>query len=419
MQNPKYSIIIPVRNGGKYLPTCVETITSQGFNDYELIISDDHSTDETCYFLNTIVHPNVTIVYPPEGLSMTEHWEWALSHAQGEWLIFVGQDDGLQLYFFQLAEILTPIALKTKVRTIMSSRANFFWPGCNDVYGNIAVGYYASNKIELKNSKYQALRALLGFQNYFVLPEMYTTSLFHRDILEEVKKKQKGKVLVAHPQDANLAAIACSLDKRYLESEIPLGWVGTSPKSAGLAISTKDANDIQGKNELDKLRREYAGKIEKSAFPYNPLAGDFSFGSCILYFWQTLLQTKHLRNRVSNMVIESGFFKTIMFGRILLEMNNLKLTTSDKFMPEFRRIVELNNCNLNIVIFFSKLKFPVLANLTVRLIRKLYRIICERKIEYIDYVIYWQDISDVDMVKASAHIFDLLNEKKLIEKLTF
>ena len=43
----KYSILVPVYNGAKYLPTAVETIVSQNADHYELIISDDGSLDNT------------------------------------------------------------------------------------------------------------------------------------------------------------------------------------------------------------------------------------------------------------------------------------------------------------------------------------------------------------------------------------
>ena len=96
----KYSIIIPVRNGIQYLPSCINTILVQKYSNYELIISNDHSTDGTKEYLDTLSNnKNIKIIEPAEPLSMTEHWEWALSHATGEWQIFVGQDDGLQHYF--------------------------------------------------------------------------------------------------------------------------------------------------------------------------------------------------------------------------------------------------------------------------------------------------------------------------------
>jgi hypothetical protein len=41
----------------------------------------------------------------------------------------------------------------------------------------------------LKNCNFEALKALMGIQEYFELPQMYTTSLFHSDLINQAKLK--------------------------------------------------------------------------------------------------------------------------------------------------------------------------------------------------------------------------------------
>jgi glycosyltransferase involved in cell wall biosynthesis len=317
-KNPKYSIIIPAKNGGQYLQACIKSILCQR-GDYELIVSDDHSLDGTPEFLASLRHPSVMVLSPPKSLSMAEHWEWALSHATGEWLIFVGQDDGLQSYFFEHAECLTKSAQKHNLRAIMSSRAYFFWPGYEFVYGDIAVSYRAFRHEKIYSTKWQTLRALLSFQHYFEMPQMYTSSLFHRTLLDDAKSKMGGKVFNAHPQDANLAAIACSLDSRYLKTFIPLGWVGSSPKSAGMAVSST-ASIIEGADHqgLLALKREYQERITSSLIEYDYRAADFDFGDNAIYFWQALLRTSKLRGEAWNRFLESVFLQRLIFSSVLI-----------------------------------------------------------------------------------------------------
>lgn len=411
---PKYSIIIPTCNGETYLPTCIETIISQDYSDYELIISDDHSTDGTRTFLETLEHPNINIVYPPESMSMTEHWEWALSHAKGEWQIFVGQDDGLQAYFFQLADRLTSEAKEKGLRTIMSSRAYFFWKGCEYVYGDIAVSYYAENKIKIHNFKYQALKALLGLQDYFELPQMYTTALFHKNLLDEARSKQGGKVFSCHPQDANLAAIACSLEKKYLKSYIPLGWVGSSPKSAGMAISDAKSS-ISNKGmleESEQLKKDYLKKISKSKLTYHEWAGDFSFGSAALYFWQALLMTAHLRTKNINDKIKTRLFKVIFFSRILYTKKCPKNKIKKGLFQhdEFKHLLEVNNCNrYSILAIFSVIWLTAKPfELLGKVVRKIRSITVSKKVTF---QINWSEGIQVSMVKASQQIAKKTNDK--------
>lgn len=411
---PKYSIIIPAWNGLKYLPTCVGSIVSQGYTDYELIISDDHSTDGTKEYLATLAtNQNIRVIEPPESMSMTEHWEWALSHAKGLWLIFVGQDDGLQPYFFRLADKLTDIASRKGLRTIMSRRAFFFWEGCGALYGDLAVNYHATNKLKVRNSKYEALKALLGIQVYFELPEMYTTSLFERSILVEARDRQAGRVLTCHPQDANLGVIACSLDTHYLKSYIPLGWVGTSPKSAGMAIASSDGQ-APAPEQIGELAKTYKRKIEQSKLTYDALAGDFSLGDASVYFWQAFLKTPSLRDPRLNAFLVSRQFKTVFLGAL-----KARLQHQNQFrrkLSQFQHIVAVNQCSPFLVgcvaLLISGLRIARVApNFAVRVFQKLHRQFIGSEVVVREY---WRAGHMPTMPDASITVTREIERKKFI-----
>jgi glycosyltransferase involved in cell wall biosynthesis len=329
----KYSIIIPTFNGLDYLPACIETIVSQTYDDYELIVSDDHSQDGTADYLCALYHPKIRVLFTPRRMSMAEHWEWALIHARGEWCIFVGQDDGLQLYFFELADILTRYAARCGIRAIMSARAYFFWPGCECVFGERKVDFDAMARVEHCGGKWKTFQVLSGVIPYFELPEMYTTSLFHRDILEEARVKQCGKVFVTHPQDANLAAIACSLDAQYIRSSIPLGWVGSSPKSAGIAVGEKSSN----------LRAVYLDLIRNSKLEYCPLIGPFSLDSLTLYFWGALVQSEKLQGEKFRAFIMSRFVRYFVLVAAKFELSH-RADCAD-LLEELKAVYAMNSCS--------------------------------------------------------------------------
>lgn len=334
----KYSILIPTYNAGTYLKECIDTIIQQNYEDYELLISDDHSTDGTNEYIGTLKHPRIKAFWAPYEMSMSEHWEWLLSHAQGEWIIFVGQDDGLQPYFFDLAERLINIAEKQNIRTIQSKRAYFFWPGCEGVYGfRNVLAYDAASRIEKRSSFLAACHVLGGFHQYFELPIMYTSSVFHKSILEEARALQNGKVFVTHPQDANLAALACSLDRHFIYSGIPLGWEGASIKSAGMAVA--EDSDLN-------LKKKYKEKVMRSPLPYSKFVGDFNFSSMELYFWGALLETSSLRSKFLNRILLSKFLKYIIFCVVIDEK---KFDFNNSMNPMFLEILHDNNCSLKVL----------------------------------------------------------------------
>jgi len=338
----KYSIVIPVYNGVEYLPECINSIINQNYFDYEIIISNDHSTDTTAEYLSKLNHPNIFIIMPPKGLSMTEHWEFAISHAIGEWQMFLGQDDALQSYFFKLANHLTDLADEKNIKLISSERAYFFWPGI--IYKNLSVSYIAYNKISVKCCKFETIKTLLGLKSYFDLPHMYTTSIFNKKVINEVKKIQNGNLLVTHPQDANLAAIGCSLEKYYINSKIPLSWVGTSPKSAGMAITENSDEDFND-NNTKIIKQDYLNKISKSKLKYDSSAGKFSYGNNTLYFYQSLLQTIKLRK--NSTYLKSKFYKYILYSVVFYELNSSKKKYFTK--NDFKNLLTNNHCNFKIV----------------------------------------------------------------------
>ena len=406
---PKYSILIPTYNGVNYLPACVNTIIEQNFSNFELLISNDNSTDSTDKYLNSLSHPNIVILNPPESMSMAEHWEWLLAHAKGEWIMFVGQDDGVQPYFFELSEKLTQIATQKKLRTIASKRAYYFWPGCEDRYGDIAIQYTAFSKIRILNFRLHTLLALLGLKTYFDLPQMYTTSMFHRSIIEDAKKMQNEKVFITHPQDANLAAIGCSLEKSFLWSEVPLGWVGSSPKSAGMAIRPK--NKIDNGNEINSLKEDYISKVKNSKLICHPLVGDFELGSLSIYFWGALLQIKHLTSSRFSNLISSKIFKTFLFGSVLLNPD----FSNTHLLKLFKRVVELNKCNMFLVSFVSKLLYPI--KIAYKIINKIDNWILKITSRAFSYSKSWGEEEDLSMKKSSEYVINGVRQNNILLKI--
>lgn len=317
MGTPKYSIILPVKNGMPYLKTAVNSVLSQEFRNFELILSVDASQDSSWNFVQQISDSRVRIFQPPTGLTMTEHWEWALSLAGGEWIIFLGQDDALQLYFFDLAEKLIAKASNKGIKVICSRRAYLFWPGTENLYPDQRFTYRAANLSSVRNLSADVHAALTGTKTYFELPTMYTSSLFNKSVLEFARNRQEGRVFTCHPQDANLAALAFASESQYLRTEIPLGWVGTSTKSAGLAIAEMTHSEGRiNSHELEELGHSYLNSINTSTAVYDLRAGNFAIDDPKLYFWQALLKSEKLLSQNFNQSIRTKNFKYRLFSAV-------------------------------------------------------------------------------------------------------
>ena len=94
---PFFSVLMPTRNRASLLESSLQTAIEQSFQDYEIIVSDNNSTDETKDLIDRLALSSDKIKYvnPGRDLSMCDNWEYALSHAAGEYVLYLCDDDAL------------------------------------------------------------------------------------------------------------------------------------------------------------------------------------------------------------------------------------------------------------------------------------------------------------------------------------
>ena len=106
----KYSVIIPVYNVEKYIDRCLKSIISQNYDDLEIIVVDNGSTDSSGSICDTYAneHSNIS-VYHIENHGVGSARNFGLSKARGEFIYFVDSDDYLVGNLFaEFEDKLTP-----------------------------------------------------------------------------------------------------------------------------------------------------------------------------------------------------------------------------------------------------------------------------------------------------------------------
>ena len=92
----KYSVIIPVYNVEKYIDRCLKSIISQNYDDLEIIVIDNGSTDSSGSICDTYASECSNIsVYHIENHGVSAARNFGLAKAQGEFICFVDADDYL------------------------------------------------------------------------------------------------------------------------------------------------------------------------------------------------------------------------------------------------------------------------------------------------------------------------------------
>ncbi len=94
--NPKISVIVPVYNVEKYLRRCIDSILSQTFSDFELLLIDDGSKDKSGDICDEYVAKDVRIkVFHKANAGVSSARNLGLDKAKGEFIFFVDSDDFL------------------------------------------------------------------------------------------------------------------------------------------------------------------------------------------------------------------------------------------------------------------------------------------------------------------------------------
>jgi len=93
MKKPQVTVLMPVHNGGAFLPEAVNSILAQTFSDFEFLIIDDASTDQTVAYLQNLREPRVRLLKSERRLQIAGALNLGLDHARGEWIARMDADD--------------------------------------------------------------------------------------------------------------------------------------------------------------------------------------------------------------------------------------------------------------------------------------------------------------------------------------
>ncbi|MCD7818860.1 MAG: glycosyltransferase, partial [Lachnospiraceae bacterium] len=101
------SVIVPIYLVETYLPRCIDSILNQTFQDYELILVDDGSTDSCPAICDeyAMKDDRITVIHQENGgLSAARNTgiEWTILHSKSQWITFVDSDDWIHPRMLEL-----------------------------------------------------------------------------------------------------------------------------------------------------------------------------------------------------------------------------------------------------------------------------------------------------------------------------
>ena len=130
------SIIVPVYNTEKYLARCIQSILSQTYTDFELLLINDGSTDSSGAICDKYAEQDSRVrVFHKENGGVSSARNVGLNNAEGEYIIFVDSDDYMKP---QMCEILYNTLIREQADIVIcgteETGGGFWKPRNNENY---------------------------------------------------------------------------------------------------------------------------------------------------------------------------------------------------------------------------------------------------------------------------------------------
>lgn len=258
---------------------------NQTRSNFEVVVMDNAGSPATKEVVDAFESPHIRYFRTPNRLAMTDNWELALEHVSGDYVTFLGDDDGALPDTIEIAEEIH----KFWPNTILTWKPLvYFWPNFFvEAYQNL-VHMHVGSLIEQRSSSALLGDVYAGKKTYEELPSLYF-SFVPRLLIESVRAKY-GRYFLSRSPDIASGLINAAASDMHIYSYRPLGIRGVSHHSTG-AFNSFPHPHIES-NPAQLFNEEVKGGTWDE-YLHKDLAGEFmvevAIVSELLYFKEKYL----------------------------------------------------------------------------------------------------------------------------------
>ena len=274
--NLGFSVLIPTRERSDTLAATLKTCVNQSYANLEIIVSDNFSQDNTRGVVESFPDKRIRYTNTGKRIGMSQNWEHAFSLASGDFVMYLGDDDGL------LPGAISRIAgtLGTVEWDAISWKpATYYWGEAPIGANRFKLVIPWSQKQWVERSGQGILRDVLAQrQPYYELPMPYIRSFVRTRVLRDAKERA-GRLFCSRIPDIFLGVLVANQVGRYGFSFEPYSVGGVSQHSTGASSLNPTATRQSEKLFLSEENLEFHADLE-----YAPLTE--------LAVWESVLQVR-------------------------------------------------------------------------------------------------------------------------------
>jgi hypothetical protein len=243
--SPTITVIIPTRNRCDTLRFALRTATAIDDDRLEIIVSDNASADGTRDVVEAARDPRIRYLNTGERLGMSQNWEFALSHATGDWIGFIGDDDGM---LARGLERLREVIAGTGAAAVRMGSCHYHWPSLRGADTGVLI-VPAGTGTRILDSRASLLDVLHARKRYSYLPILYHGGFARRELVDSARGPD-GLFFQSRIPDIYSAVALAHRSERYALSERPAAIHGASIHSTGQAMLDRGT----GRDRSDSAR---------------------------------------------------------------------------------------------------------------------------------------------------------------------
>lgn len=262
-----FTVVIPTRERCDTLEHALHTCVIQDYDNLEIIVSDNFSQDRTREVVESFKDHRIRYINTGKRLSMTDNFEFALSHVKPEgYVIYIGDDDGL------LPDAIcniNDVVIQTGAQVLRWDAPIYNWP---TLESNNAERWLIPNRLlipslgsgtTVRNSA-TTIQNLLSFKaTHGSLPMMYMHSAVGYEVIKRIKESSGRFYHSMTPDVYSGFAIAGAIDS-FVNSRRPYAIYGVSHNSTGASGSGSSSEVAQKFLSEDNLPYHSSLVISKS-----------------------------------------------------------------------------------------------------------------------------------------------------------
>lgn len=332
VKKPFISVVMPTYNRGHLIGDAIKSILRQTFEDFELIVSNSASTDNTREVVTGFDDKRVKYIESDKKLVIGDNYQIALDNAKGEYITFLSDDDAFTPITFERVKQI----IDTENARLVGFQVSYYYhdtvteidltiPPKTLVFRDFTRDVTRFTSQNALQNLFASYKISNGTRNAKFITPFLANAFYHNSIFEKLKQKT-NKLFNKTPADMYLAAAVFYQVEHYFCIDEPLHvwsfWEGNSsasPNKKGKKLREHYENLLKANDETLELTPV------KFALPYN----------CIINSILSAKQNYETENNRVNLDWNLYFVETYKY----LQYISLLGVDTNHEMAEFRDVL--------------------------------------------------------------------------------